>query len=128
MDDLAQARTQLNQVLDEAVERAPLAAIEAVGATERDLAEHRRKAVRAASGRHTWAEIGEAMGVSRQAAHHKYAKEWAKTIKSELKAELRAHKEAMRAGNREAAARAKESRNALIAEVKSARRSRGRRG
>jgi hypothetical protein len=61
-------------------------------------------------------------------AHHRFAKEWAKSIKSELKAEHRAHVEAMRAGNREAAALGKESRDALVAEMKTARRSGRKRG
>ena len=45
--------------------------------------------MRVAVQRHTWAEIGAALGVSRQAAHQKFAKEWAETLKDELKAEQR---------------------------------------
>jgi hypothetical protein len=128
MDDLTQARTNLNQALDEALERDALVALRAVGEIEDELAEHRRSAVRAAAGDHTWAEIGEALGVSRQAAHHKFAKEWAQTIKSELKTELRANKAALRSGNRAAAAKAKRSRDALIAEVKKGARAQRKRG
>ncbi len=39
--------------------------------------------------RHTWAEIGTALGVTKQAAHQRYAKEWAATLKHELKAAAR---------------------------------------
>jgi hypothetical protein len=128
MDDFAQARSRLNDLLDETLNRDALAALRAIGELERDLAVHERNAVRAAAGRHTWAEIGEALGVSRQAAHHKFAKEWAQTIKSELKTELRANKAALRSGNRAAAAKAKRSRDALISEVKKGARAQRKRG
>jgi hypothetical protein len=128
MDDLAQARTNLKQALDETLERDALAALRAVGNIEHDLAEHRRSAVRAAAGSHTWAEIGAALGVSRQAAHHKFAKEWAETLKREVKAEHRAHKAALRGGDQAAAARAKRSRDALVEEVKRGGRARRNRG
>jgi septal ring-binding cell division protein DamX len=128
MDDLTQARTNLNQALDEALERDALVALRAVGEIEDELAEHRRSAVRAAAGDHTWAEIGEALGVSRQAAHHKFAKDWAATLKREVKAEHRAHKAALRSGDQAAAARAKQSRDALVDEVKRAGRANRKRG
>jgi hypothetical protein len=128
MDDLTQARTNLKQALDEALERDVLAALRAVGDIEDDLAEQRRSAVRAAAGSHTWAEIGEALGVSRQAAHHKFAKEWANALKSEIKAEHRAHKAAMRSGDRAAAAKARQSRDALVDEVKRGGRAQRKRG
>ena len=128
MDDLTQARTDLKQALDETLERDALAALRAVGDVEDDLAEHRRSAVRAAAASHTWAEIGEALGVSRQAAHHRFAKEWAETLKREVKAEHRAHKAALRSGDRTAAARAKRSRDALVEEVKRGGRAQRKRG
>jgi hypothetical protein len=128
MDDLAHARTRLNELLDEAIERDALAALNAVGDIEDDLGDHRRNAVRAAAGSHTWAQIGEALGVSRQAAHHKFAKEWAHTVKAEVKVEHRAFKDALRRGDRAAAKEAKRSRDALIDEVKSAGRRQRKRG
>jgi hypothetical protein len=128
MDDLTQARTRLNELLGETLDRDALAALGAIGGIEDDLADHRRNAVRAAAGRHTWAEIGEALGVSRQAAHHKFAKEWAKTVKSDVKAAHRLHKEALRRGDRAAAAETKRSRDELIAEIKSAGRSQRKHG
>ena len=128
MDDLTRARTNLNQALGEALEGDALAALRAVGEIEDELAEHRRSAVRAAAGDHTWAEIGEALGVSRQAAHHKFAKDWAETLKREVKAEHRAHKAALRRGDRAAAARAHQSRDELIAEIKRSARANRKRG
>ena len=128
MDDFAQARTRLNELLVDTVARDPLAALDAVGEIQRDLADHRRNAVRAAAPRHTWAEIGAALGVSRQAAHHKFAREWADALKNEVKAEHRAHKAAMRSGDRAAAAKAERARDALIAEIKKGGRARRKRG
>ena len=128
MDELTQARTNLKQALDGALERDALAAQKAVGDIEDDLADHRRSAVRAAAGNHTWAEIGEALGVSRQAAHHKFAKEWASKLKSEIKAEHHAHKAALRSGDRAAATKAKQSRDALVEEVKRGGRAQRKRG
>jgi hypothetical protein len=128
MDELTRARTHLNQLLGETLDRDAIAALGVIGDIENDLAEHRRNAVRAAAGRHTWAEIGEALGVSRQAAHHKFAKEWARTVKGDVKAAHRAHKEALRRGDRAAATATKRSRDELIAEIKSAGRSQRKRG
>jgi hypothetical protein len=118
MDDLTRTRTELNRLLEGALKSDPLTALRAVGELEQDLAVHQRDAVRAAVSQHTWAEIGLALGVSRQAAHHKFAREWAETLKGELKAEVRAEKTARRRGDRAAAATAGESRDALIAEFK----------
>jgi hypothetical protein len=70
--------------------------------------------------RHTWSEIGAALGVSRQAAHQKFAREWAETLKNELKGEVRAFKAAMRDGDARGAGEAERKRDALIAELKGA--------
>ena len=76
--------------------------------------------MRGAVQRHTWAEIGAALGVSRQAAHQKFAKEWAATLTDELKGEVRAFKTAMREGDARAAGEAGRKRDALVAELKGA--------
>jgi hypothetical protein len=53
-----------------------IAAIKAmVGARERD-------AVQAALPDHTWRAVGEALGVSKQAAFQRFGKEWVATVKS----------------------------------------------
>jgi hypothetical protein len=120
MDDVARTRAQLIGLLDDALETDPLAVLRTVGQLEQDVAAEQRKAVRAAARRHTWAEIGEALGVSRQAAHHKFAKQWARTMKSELKAKVHAQKTARARGDHAAAENAERSRDALIEELRQA--------
>ena len=120
MNDLDDARALLNQRLDDVTAADPLAALSAIGDVQRDLAVRQGAAVRIAVQRHTWGEIGSALGVSRQAAHQKFGKEWARTLQDELKGELRAFKTAMRAGDAYAAGVAERRRDALIAELEGA--------
>ena len=120
MEEIEGARALLNRRLDEILATDPLAALSAIGEVQRDVAVRQGAAVRVAVQRHTWGEIGAALGVSRQAAHQKFAKEWAKTLQDELKGELRAFKTAMRAGDARAAGEAERKRDALIAEFKGA--------
>jgi hypothetical protein len=137
MDDLANTRENLNRQLDEAIAADALAALTEIVAVQRDIATRRQEAVRSAVSNHTWAEIGEALGVSRQAAHRKFAKwatpkqevtavakEWANTLRDEIEAEHKAMKTAIREGDHARAAAAEAKRDALIAEVTNA----GRRG
>ena len=124
MGDLDTTREQLNRQLDDVVASDPLAALSAIGAVQRDIGSRRGAAVRVAVQRHTWGEIGAALGVTKQAAHQKFAREWAETLKGELKHEVRAFKIAMRAGDLTAAGEAERKRDALIAELKGAGRKR----
>lgn len=122
MDDLANTRDLLNRQLGEAVTTNPLQALGAIGAVQRDVATHQRAAVRAAAQLHTWAEIGEALGVSKQAAHQKFAKEWASTLRDELKTEHKTLKVALKKQSYETAATAKAKADELIAELRGAHR------
>jgi hypothetical protein len=124
MDDMTDTRELLNRQLDAAVSEDPLRALTAIGAVQRDMASRRQTAVRSAIQRHSWHEIGEALGVTKQAAHQKFAKEWASTLKEEIKAEHNELKIARREGSPERAAAAQAKRDALIAEVKNANRRR----
>jgi hypothetical protein len=122
MNDLEETRELLNRRLDEVVAADPLAALNVIGAVQRDVAERRGAAVRVAVQRHSWSEIGSALGVSKQAAHQKFAREWAETLKGELKAAHREAKTALREGDYGRAGAAEARRDALVAELKGANR------
>jgi hypothetical protein len=118
MDDLDDTRRRLDLQLGELVRDDAIGGLKVIGQVLDDLDEHQRSAVRAAALGHSWAEIGEALGVSRQAAHRKFAKDWAEVMKGELKAEVGAYKTAVRRGDEAAAATAASARDELIAELR----------
>jgi hypothetical protein len=122
MDDITPIREQLDRNLRAAISTDPLTALTTIGEIERDLATHERDAVRSAIQHHSWAEIGAAIGVSKQAAHQRLAKAWATHLKNEIKSAHKAHRAALREGTSEEAAAAVARRDALIAEVKNANR------
>jgi len=120
MDDFNTTRDVLNHHFREATAGDPLLALTAIGTLQRDVADHQREAVRAAAQRHSWTEIGEALGVSKQAAHQKFAKEWANALKEELKADHKTYKTALKKGELREAADAKDKLDSIIAEFKGA--------
>jgi hypothetical protein len=124
MEDIENTRRRLDDLLGESVAADPLQALGAIGDVGRDLSARRVEAVRAAIQRHTWGEIGTALGVTRQAAHQRHAKEWAEAVKSDLKAAQRSYKDAARAGTPAEAAAARARMDELVAEFKGASRRR----
>jgi hypothetical protein len=58
------------------------------------------------------------MGVSRQAAHQRFARAWVEELKAEVKAASATAKAARREGDHEGAAAAKARVDELIAEIK----------
>jgi hypothetical protein len=122
MDELEVIRERLGRTLKESVAADPLGALSAIGGIQRDLEADEREAVRAAIQGHSWAEIGAALGISKQAAHQRLAKAWASQLRDEIKAANRAHKAALREGSPEEGAAAVARRNALLDEFKRANR------
>lgn len=66
------ARDALVRELDAFVDRDPLAALELIGALHHDIADLQVRAARSVAQTHSWQAVGDALGVSRQAAHQKY--------------------------------------------------------
>jgi hypothetical protein len=124
MSDLKTLREELDRELRDATRADPLIALTTIAAVQSDVTTRQREAVRAAASSHSWKEIGAALGVSKQAAHQRFAKEWAETLKSELQDEQRALKAVLRAGDRDTATTAASKLDALIDEFKTANRRR----
>ena len=97
-DEFRQTCELLSHQIDDIAGADPLDALYATTKVQRILEERQRHAVRIAARSHSWAEIGAALGVSKQAAHQRFAKPWAETLKQELKGESRARQAAHREG------------------------------
>jgi hypothetical protein len=124
--DFMTTLNQLDNHLDEAIEADPLEALALIGSVHRDVDDRQRRAVRAAALQHSWTEIGDALGVSKQAAHQKFAKPWANELKEEIKAEAKSFQTLMKRGELREAADAKDKLDAVIGEFKQASPRRGR--
>ena len=116
--EIAETYATLERQLEAVIARDPLEALSAIGRARQVTGSQQRRAVRAALQDHSWAEIGAAMGVSKQAAHHRFARAWIDELKAELKAASAAVKRASRQGDHERAAIAKARLDELIAELK----------
>jgi hypothetical protein len=115
-------REHLDRKLKAAITADPLTALTVIGEIQRDLESHERDSVRAAIQRHSWAEIGAALGVSKQAAHQRLAKAWATQLKNDIKAANKAHKTALQEGTPKRVVAALARRDVLITEFKNANR------
>jgi hypothetical protein len=120
-DELRMTSERLSHQLNAAVAADPLQALQAITAVQIVVEDHQQQAVRAAAQTHSWTEIGAALGVSKQAAHQRFAKPWARKLTGELKGEAVALKTAYRAGDTERVAAATAKRDAVIGEFKAAR-------
>ncbi len=84
MDELSDTATTLDRQLSEAIANNPLAALEAIRSVRTTVAEREREAVFAAIAERTWREIGDALGVTRQAVFQRFGAEWIKTTKTQM--------------------------------------------
>ena len=117
MDNIPRTRELLNQQLTDAIAADPLAALPLINAVHEDAARHLRDAVREASTTASWSEIGDALGVSKQAAHQRF-RELATGLAAGVKAEHRAMKSAQRRGDHALAAASRDRRDELASELR----------
>ena len=73
MDDYTRALDTIEALISEQMTRSPLDALSSAHALRQHGDDLVRRAVEAAVGTHSWSEIGAALGVSRQAAHKRFA-------------------------------------------------------
>lgn len=119
MNDLSSTRELLSRQLEEAIATDPVGALPVINAIQQETAAQLKEAVLAASATSSWAQIGEALGISKQGAHQRF-KDLADTATAEIKAEHRAMKQAKRRGDKAEASRAKARRDRLAAELQQA--------
>jgi hypothetical protein len=120
-DELSLTCETLSRQLDDARTADPLHALRATTAVQAVVEDQQQRAVRAAATVHSWTEIGAALGVSKQAAHQRFAKPWAEQLKGEIKGEAVALKTAWHALDPERVAAANAKRDAVIEEFKASR-------
>ena len=116
--DITDICAALDRQIGEEVAHDPLRALSAIGQARQIIDTQQRRAVRAALKGHSWGAIGAAMGVTKQAAHQKFARAWVEEIKAEVKAASATAKSARREGDHERAAAAKATIDDLVAEIK----------
>ena len=83
-DESAEAAKALDAALRQLIPDDPLAALSVITDLRAAIAHKEREAVMRALDEHTWREVGEALGVSKQAAFQRFGKEWALSTKARL--------------------------------------------
>ena len=74
----------LDAELQRTISEDPLGALAAMTGLRQAIHEREREAVFRALESHTWREVGEALGVSKQAAFQRFGREWAVLTKARL--------------------------------------------
>lgn len=85
MKTMSTATMALDAELEGAIAADPLDALAAITQIRTLVSDREREAVRRALDDHTWAEVGKALGVSKQAAFQRFGKEWVTQAKAEIK-------------------------------------------
>jgi hypothetical protein len=81
---LTASATALDADLRQLIVDDPLTALSMITQLRLEIAQRERAAVMRALEEHTWREVGEALGVSKQAAFQRFGTEWALTTKARL--------------------------------------------
>jgi hypothetical protein len=82
--DTLQALPALTEELAQRIDQDPLGALAVMTALRRTIGEREREAVFRALETHSWREVGEALGVSKQAAFQRFGVEWAELTRARL--------------------------------------------
>ncbi|HEY8674561.1 MAG TPA: hypothetical protein VIO13_01135 [Candidatus Dormibacteraeota bacterium] len=85
MESLSAAGKALDVELEGAIAADPVDALTGITEIRALVSVREREAVRRALDDHTWAEVGKALGVSKQAAFQRFGKEWVTEAKAEIK-------------------------------------------
>jgi len=116
MDEYAKALSTIEERISELTMLSPLDALSSAATLQQQADTLLQRAVESAIGTHSWAEIGAALGISKQAAHQKYVKSVAESLVEHRRAEKRARK----AGDAAAREAAKATQAAVAAQLRSA--------
>ncbi len=115
MDEYAKALSTIEERISELTMVSPLDALSSAATLQQQADILLQRAVESAVGTHSWAEIGAALGISKQAAHQKYVNSVAASL-VELRRE---DKRARKAGDSKAREAAKASQAATATLLRS---------
>jgi hypothetical protein len=115
MDEYTKALSTIEERISEMTTVSPLDALSSAAALQRRADTLLQRAVESAIGTHSWAEIGAALGISKQAAHQKYVN----SVAASLVEYRRQDKRARKAGDSQAREAAKASQVATAAQLRS---------
>ena len=110
------ALSTIEERISELTMLSPLDALSSAASLQQQADTLLQRAVESAIGTHSWAEIGAALGISKQAAHQKYVKSVAASLVEHRREEKRARK----AGDSIAREAAKATQAAVAAQLRSA--------
>lgn len=86
MNEQPTASQTLEAEFRAAIDSNPLDALVGITSVRTVVADLEREAVRRSVETHSWAEIGAALGVSKQAAFQRFGKQWVREARAEMKA------------------------------------------